>query len=347
MAALPWLGLASHDTPDPDAVPSPNRAIGFGDVARTRLGWAMAAFFGLQSLRRTPCSAGSRRCGGTPAYSAAQAGALVGVVAATSIPLSAWSPRAIARPGNQRRVLIGVMLLYPVAYVGLMVAPYSLAVLWAVVLGAATTTFPMVLTLIGLRASTPEGTAALSSFTQSTGYLLAAIGPFGVGVLHDASGGWTVPLLALTALVVPMLALGVVRRAARRGRGPAGCGLAGTLGSRRDRRADPRRPAAGPHPAGRPAACAAAADAPPPPPVNPYDQQPTPPDPAAPPAYGAAAAAGVRRAYGQPQYGQPAYGAAAAGVRPARDGSRLPGVPGRAAQGDPGRWRSSRWSWRS
>ena len=100
------------------------------------------------------------------------------------------------------------MLLYPVAYVGLMVAPYSLAVLWAVVLGAATTTFPMVLTLIGLRASTPEGTAALSSFTQSTGYLLAAIGPFGVGVLHDASGGWTVPLLALTVLVVPMVVLG-------------------------------------------------------------------------------------------------------------------------------------------
>jgi CP family cyanate transporter-like MFS transporter len=77
-----------------------------------------------------------------------------------------------------------------------------------VVLGAATSTFPMVLTLIGLRAATPEGTAALSSFTQATGYLLAAIGPFGVGVLHDASGGWTVPLLALTALVAPMLALG-------------------------------------------------------------------------------------------------------------------------------------------
>ncbi len=34
----------------------------------------------------------------------------------TSIPLSAWAPRAVARPGNQRAVLFGVMLLYPVAY---------------------------------------------------------------------------------------------------------------------------------------------------------------------------------------------------------------------------------------
>jgi CP family cyanate transporter-like MFS transporter len=117
-------------------------------------------------------------------------------------------PRLVARPGNQRAVMFTVMLLYPVAYLGLVVAPHSLAVLWALLLGAATTTFPMILTLIGLRAATPEGTAALSSFTQSTGYLLAAIGPFGVGVLHDASGGWTVPLLALAILVVPMLALG-------------------------------------------------------------------------------------------------------------------------------------------
>jgi CP family cyanate transporter-like MFS transporter len=208
LAVLPWIGLASHDVPDPESVPSPDRAVRFGDVARTRLGLAMAAFFGLQSLQAYAVFGWFATLWRDAGFSAAQAGALVGLVAATSIPLSAWVPRVVARPGNQRAVLFGVMLLYPVAYVGLVLAPYSLAVLWAVVLGAATSTFPMVLTLIGLRAATPEGTAALSSFTQATGYLLAAIGPFGVGVLRDASGGWTVPLLALTVLVVPMLALG-------------------------------------------------------------------------------------------------------------------------------------------
>jgi CP family cyanate transporter-like MFS transporter len=207
-AVLPWIGLASHDAPDPEAVRSPNRAVRFGDVARTPLGLAMAAIFGLQSLQAYAVFGWFATLWRDAGFTAAQAGGLVGVVAATSIPLSAWAPRMVARPGHQRRVLFGVMLLYPVAYLGLVLAPHSLAVLWAVVLGAATSTFPMVLTLIGLRAATPEGTAALSSFTQSTGYLLAAIGPFGVGVLHDASDGWTVPLLALTALVLPMLALG-------------------------------------------------------------------------------------------------------------------------------------------
>ena len=89
------------------------------------------------------------------------------------------------------------MACYPVAYLGLMIAPHDLAVLWAVIVGVGTCTFPLILTFIGLRSRTPSGTAALSGFTQSAGYLLAAVGPFTVGLLHDATGGWTVPLAFL------------------------------------------------------------------------------------------------------------------------------------------------------
>jgi CP family cyanate transporter-like MFS transporter len=206
VAAVPWLGLLRHDAPDASAEPA--RPVGVGEVARTRLGLAMAGFFGLQSMQAYAIFGWFASLWRDAGFGPALAGALVGVVAGISIPLSAWVPRLVARPGNQFPVLLTVMLLYPVAYVGLVVAPQSLAVVWALVLGAATTTFPMVLTLIGLRAATPEGTAALSSFTQSAGYLLAALGPFGVGVLHDASGGWTVPLLALAALTAPMVLLG-------------------------------------------------------------------------------------------------------------------------------------------
>jgi CP family cyanate transporter-like MFS transporter len=78
-----------------------------------------------------------------------------------------------------------------------------------VLVGIGTCTFPLVLTLIGLRARTPRGTAALSGFAQSTGYLIAGTGPFGIGLLHDLTGGWTVPLLALVAITVPQLLLGL------------------------------------------------------------------------------------------------------------------------------------------
>jgi CP family cyanate transporter-like MFS transporter len=95
-----------------------------------------------------------------------------------------------------------------VGYTGLMVAPYSLAPLWAVLVGIGTVTFPLILTLIGLRARTTDGTAALSGFTQSLGYLMAALGPFVVGTVYDGTGGWTAPLLLLLALVAPLMAAG-------------------------------------------------------------------------------------------------------------------------------------------
>ena len=104
------------------------------------------------------------------------------------------------RPG----MFVAVSACYLVGYAGLLVAPYALAVPCAILIGVGTCTFALVLTLIGLRSRTPDGTAALSGFSQSSGYLLAALGPFAVGALHDATDGWTVPLLVLLVLIVPM-----------------------------------------------------------------------------------------------------------------------------------------------
>jgi CP family cyanate transporter-like MFS transporter len=115
-----------------------------------------------------------------------------------------------ARVRDQRVLLSAIMAFYPVGYLGLVLAPGHVPWLWAATLGVGTCTFPFVLTLIGLRARTPAGTAALSGFTQSVGYLIAVVGPFGVGALHDASGGWTVPLVVLLVLLVPQYAVSLL-----------------------------------------------------------------------------------------------------------------------------------------
>ena len=205
VAALPWIGLVAHD----DRLEAPERTVGFLDVARTRLGWAMAVFFGLQSMQAYAVFGWFSTLWRDAGFGAGTASALVGLVASVSIPLSLWVPQLVARPGDQRWVMVVVIACYPVAYVGLLVAPHSLAVLWALVLGVALATFPIILTLIGLRTRTAAATAALSGFTQSAGYLLSAIGPFGIGVLHDASGGWTVPLAVMASLSLPLLLVGM------------------------------------------------------------------------------------------------------------------------------------------
>jgi MFS transporter, CP family, cyanate transporter len=205
VAALPWLGLIRHDR-TPAAAP---HTITLRQVARTRLGWAMALFFGLQSLQAYSIFGWFAQVYRDAGFSPAKAGLLLGVITAMSIPLSFVIPTLAGRLRNQSWLMVGLIACYPAGYLGLIFAPVAGAWLWAVLVGAAASTFPLVLALIGLRSRTSPGTAALSGFTQSVGYLIAALGPFGMGVLYEATGGWTVPLSALLALVLAQLAAGL------------------------------------------------------------------------------------------------------------------------------------------
>jgi CP family cyanate transporter-like MFS transporter len=211
VAALPWLGLIRHDRAPEE---SPHRW-GLRDIGRTRLGWAMAVFFGLQSLQAYSIFGWFAQVYRDAGFSASTAGVLLGLVTGASIPLSLVVPTVAGRVRDPRALFLALMACYPVGYVGLVLAPVAGAWAWAIVVGVGTCTFPFVLTLIGLRAHTPAGTAALSGFTQSVGYLLAGVGPVGVGWLHGLTGGWTVPLLVLLGLCVPQVLVGLYAAAPR------------------------------------------------------------------------------------------------------------------------------------
>ena len=89
------------------------------------------------------------------------------------------------------------------------------------VLSVAMASFPMILTLIGLRARTPETTAALSTYVQGWGYLISAVGPLLVGVLLGATGSYAAMFVLVLAGVVVLTVTGwfMTRRAVRRRRG--------------------------------------------------------------------------------------------------------------------------------
>jgi len=206
VAAVPWFLLVRHDrTPEGSA-----HSITLAAVARTRLGWLMALFFGLQSLQAYSVFGWFAEIYRDAGFSPATAGLLLGVITAMSIPLSFWLPAWAARMERQTWLIAALVLCYPVGYLGLLLAPVAGAWLWAVLVGTAAAVFPIALVLIGLRARTSAGTAALSGFTQSVGYLIAAVGPLGVGVLYGLTGGWTIPLTALIVLVVPQLVTGLL-----------------------------------------------------------------------------------------------------------------------------------------
>ena len=208
LAAVPWIGLLRHDVRPRDRVR--RTSITVGQTARTPLAWAMALFFGTQSMQAYAVFGWLPQVFRDAGFPASTAGLLLGLATATGIPVSFVLPSVAVRLTSQTPLVLGLCGCYLVGYAGLILRPVDGAVVWALLIGIGTGMFPLVLTLIGMRARTRDGTSALSGFTQSVGYLVAAIGPFLTGALYGATGGWTVPLIALALLVLSQAVCGAL-----------------------------------------------------------------------------------------------------------------------------------------
>ena len=205
VAVLPWLlHLRERGT----AEPAGGHRNG-GRMLRSRTAWALAVFFGAQSMQAYIAlgwfAQFHREEGG---FTAAQAGLLVAFLMGLSIPVSVGVPVLAARLRSQSPVVAVMAASYLVAYSGMLLSPRSGAPVWAFLVGIGSGAFPLALTMIGLRTRTADATSSLSAFMQSVGYVLAGSGPFLVGVLHGRSGEWTGPFLLLFGALPVMLVAG-------------------------------------------------------------------------------------------------------------------------------------------
>jgi CP family cyanate transporter-like MFS transporter len=225
VALLAWYGARGERAAHTDAADIAAAARGggrdahvpFSALLRSRLAWAMTVLFALQSACAYMVMGYLPSVFESAGMSAAHAGVLLSATFFLGIPTSFVVPVVAARLRDQRLLLAGLSLAFFAGFVGLAADPVGLAWVWAVLLAVGMSTFQLVLALFGLRGGTPGGTAALSSFAQSLGYLGAAAVPFAAGMLHSASGSWTLPLLAMAALVVCQAAVGLYVASGRRG----------------------------------------------------------------------------------------------------------------------------------
>ncbi|WP_406075679.1 MFS transporter [Micromonospora sp. NBC_01638] len=205
VAVLPWVPLAlraraAARRATPTAVEvAPTRI----RPARTRLGWAMAVYFGAQSLSGFAIMGWLAQLFRDAGYQPESAGLLLAGVTVLGVPIALVMPTLAGRLGSLRPLVLGLTAASTLAYLGLALAPHGAALLWVALLAIGQGAFPLILTAIGLRARTAEGTVALSAFAQSTGYVIAALGPLMVGILYGATGGWKAPIgFLLVALAV-------------------------------------------------------------------------------------------------------------------------------------------------
>jgi CP family cyanate transporter-like MFS transporter len=187
VAVAPWLAVPAR----PGASAGTHTAVPMRTLLRSRLAWSMVLMFGLQAMQAYIVIGWTAQYLRDQGMSAASAGLLVGLNAVIAIPVNAIVPPLAVRQRLQRPLLVGCICCYLAGWTGLAAAPLTATWLWMTFLGLALGTFAMVLTLLGLRARTPESTAALSTVVQSVGYLLAAVGPLLVGVLRGVTGGYT------------------------------------------------------------------------------------------------------------------------------------------------------------
>jgi CP family cyanate transporter-like MFS transporter len=151
----------------------------------------------------------------TAGVSQLEAGVQLALFALVGLPAGIIVPPLAVRMRN-----VGVLLyigagFFVVGYLGLLLAPGAATALWVFCVGAGPLIFPVCLALIGLRARTGAGAIALSGFGQGVGYGIGAVYPIVVGVLHDVTGDWTIPLVALllTSAAAVVAGLLLTRRA--------------------------------------------------------------------------------------------------------------------------------------
>jgi MFS transporter, CP family, cyanate transporter len=213
--ATPAAGAVHADAPAPARTAPPSEGSSLPRVAvhRQLRAWALTVFFGLQALEAYTTIGWLPAILQDAGVAPGRAGLMLAVTMGLGAPISLIIPRLAARSPDQRPWVVGLTLMSIAAYVGLIVAPGALPWLWSVLLGIGLGAFPLALVLIGLRAATSAGTVALSSLVQGVGYLLAATGPVTVGVLHERTGDWVLPLLVLLGLLIPKFVAGWIAAA--------------------------------------------------------------------------------------------------------------------------------------
>ena len=210
-----WLPRAARATPparrgQPDAPPRATR------MRRSSIAWWVTAYMGLQSFSFYALVAWLPELLQDSGVSAGRAGALMGVMQAVSLAATIAVPILAGRARDQRAIVLASTALGTLSCVGLLIAPGDFALVWTAGIGlAGGATISLALALFALRTRDGTDAAALSGMAQSIGYGLAAVGPFALGALHDATDGWDLPVIVF---IVDWLLIGVAGLAAGRAR---------------------------------------------------------------------------------------------------------------------------------
>ncbi len=203
---IPGAGPASATTEDAETA----RRLRETSLWRSPTARFLMLFFGLQAMNAYIQMGWLPKIYTDNGVSSSTASIGLSVIGALNIVGGLLMPGIIARVTDLRPFPAVFAALTGLGYVGLWLAPSTVPLLWAVLLGIGGCCFPTAIALIPARSRTPLVTARLSGFVQPLGYFIAGLGPFVLGVVHEQVGSWDGILIVLVCTAVLMGVLGVL-----------------------------------------------------------------------------------------------------------------------------------------
>ncbi|WP_085655507.1 MULTISPECIES: cyanate transporter [unclassified Pseudomonas] len=168
--------------------------------------WLLAIFFGLGTASYTCVLAWLAPYYVEKGWSEQNAGLMLGFLTAMEV-ISGLVVPAIANRSRDRRLVLGTLLgLIIAGFLGLILSPQHLSLLWPCLLGLGIGgLFPMSLIVSLDHLDEPQRAGGLTAFVQGIGYLIAGLSPLMAGVVRDRLGSFEWAWWSLTAVMVLML----------------------------------------------------------------------------------------------------------------------------------------------
>jgi MFS transporter, CP family, cyanate transporter len=140
--------------------------------------------------------------------SAARSGVILFIYQVFVLGSVMLTPVFIHRMKDQRLIGTVMSALILTGFCGVLADPGH-ALGWMIVMGlGAGGSLVLAITLFGLRVVTATQSVALSGMAQAVGYTMAAVTPILIGLLHDLTHQWVVPLLLMIGLAMLQLVMG-------------------------------------------------------------------------------------------------------------------------------------------
>ncbi|MBM2659405.1 CynX/NimT family MFS transporter [Staphylococcus pseudoxylosus] len=170
-------------------------------ITKSKLAWMVALTMGFQSMVFYTVVAWVPSILVDRGLDPSTAGYLLMLNQFSQVPMTFTFPIIASKLKDQRILVVIITVLFLVGFSLFFTQSLVLLIIGIIIAGLAMgACFSLCMTFFSIRARTSDGSISLSGFGQSVGYLIAAVGPFLIGYLHDATESWDSGIIALIVM---------------------------------------------------------------------------------------------------------------------------------------------------